>query len=152
MARMEFVTAAKNAEAEEKGEQPKPFEFTLAGEDFTAKLPSGAQLSVLSASLGEGGDAALQTALNIFDAILENKGGARIRRLLAKDIIRPAILFWGDELNEQGVIGALVEQFTGRPTTPSSASSESPKSAGRRSTGRAPSKGSTRSDSPSTDS
>lgn len=153
MARKEFVTAAKNADAEDKGEAPEPFEFGLAGQDFkTQKMPTSAQLSLLSIGLNQGDKEAIETALDIFDGILEGNGGRRLRRLLARGVVTPGLLFFGDELNEEGIIAALMEHLTGRPTTPSSASSESPKSAGRRSTGRAPAKKSTPGDSPSTDS
>jgi hypothetical protein len=152
MARMEFKTAVEKADAEAKGEAPEPFEFTLAGQEFVAALPSATQLSMLAIAIGDGGKAALETALNVFDGLLEGNGGARLRKLIANGTVKPSLLFWGDELNDQGIIGALVAQVTGRPTTPSSDSSATPKTSGRRSTGRAPGKGSTRSTSPETDS
>lgn len=150
---MEFKTAVIQADAEAKGEAPEPFEFAIGKEEFVAKLPTGTQLSMLSIGISEGSNEAMTTALNVFDGLLEGDGGKRLRRLLANGTITGGLLFWGDELNPVGIIGALVEQVSGgRPTTPSSDSSATPETSGRRSTGRARAKVSTPSDSGPTDS
>lgn len=73
--------------------------------------------------------------------------------LITRGVITRELLLGGDDSNEKGIIDSIAETVTdGRPSQPPTDSSPSRPNGGRRSTGRAPGKGSTRSTSPSDDS
>lgn len=150
MTKMQFVTAAKRAAEADSGEDY--LEFTLADQEFKATLPTPGQAAYLGVVFTSGSMAeVLAGALDMLDGLLEGDGGRRIRKLLLMGALTPELLLWGDENNEKGILGTLIElAAAGRPTTPPSDSSPSQANGGRKSTGRSPGKGSTLTDSPST--
>ncbi len=87
------------------------------------------------------------------EATAENVGTIYyLERLIEDGVVNDGIIFGGDDDNKQGLVEAIIAEWAGRPTVPSSASSSSRSGSGRPSTGRARGKGSTSGDSTSTDS
>lgn len=157
MTKMQFQAAAVRAQEEidaEEGEDApdrKVLEFSIAGEDFVADVPTLTQVILLSTSSdGATMRGMIQGCLDFLEGILHDDGIRRIKKLMAKGLITNELLLGGDENNEEGIISWIVEQVSeARPTTASDDSSPSPKTTGQRSTGRAPGKGSILSSSPS---
>jgi hypothetical protein len=137
MTKMQFVTAAQKVEEDEDDAQV--LEFSIGGEEFVANVPSTTQI-VLLATGSEAGTARslLSAVLEFMEGILQGDGYKRFRKLMVKGIITNDLLIGGD-----GDIDWIIEQVSaGRPPKPSSDSSPSPETGGKRSTGRAPGKGS----------
>lgn len=135
----EFVTAAEQDVQEAQGEE-KIFEFSIAGQTFRSKSPTPGQINILfGARRNEG----TQIVWRIFASILEDDGYQRLRDLVFENKVSPSLLFGGDELNSGGILDTIISEFAGRPTVESTTSSPSPPSAGSKSTGRSPGKGST---------
>jgi hypothetical protein len=132
-------TTGEEAEAEADEEytregDPRLRSFLIQGKEYWAKLPSTGQISVLMASRGFSSN--LQAIHNLLRNALLDDGYPAIVELLNTDTISLGFLFGGDEQNEQGILDYLIEEAVGRPTTPPTDSSASPKNGGRRSTGR----------------
>lgn len=132
---LEFQVASKQQVEKEQGVEEAVVEFSIAGQTFESRRPSPGQINIF---FGSGG-AATQTLWQIFENILVGDGYERLRKLVWDGDVPPKLLFGGDELNPGGIFDSIVKEFSGRPTEPSSGSSESPSSAGRKSTGRSPS-------------
>jgi hypothetical protein len=154
---MQFATAVDAVRDEEKAEageevEEKILEWTIAGQEFRANLPTTTQMILLSTTAeADGGTlrAMINASLQFLEGIMLDDSYPRFRRLMSKGIITQGLLIGGDGTNEQGVIDWIVSQVSGgRPTQPSADSSPSQKPAGTRSTGRAPGKGSIQSASP----
>lgn len=145
----EFQTAAEAA-APELTDSEETFDFTLANQEFRAKYPDVGQLSVLIAAKTTAGR--MIAVHRLLGILLLDDGYDRINELLTNGQITFGTLFGGDELNERGILDTMIQVAIGRPTQPSSDSGQSQRSAGRKSTGRSPGKGSTHSNSRPTDS
>jgi hypothetical protein len=146
----EFATAARLAAQDENGEPAEVIEFSIAGQEFRALPPSPGRISLLLSARG-----GAQTTRESWDFLrrqLLDDGYDRLRKLVADDIVPLDLLFLGDDLNDEGIIDFIIGADAGRPTQPSSGSSDTPSDTGSKSTGRTPARVSTRSDSPSTDS
>jgi hypothetical protein len=151
MTKMQFQAAAARVQGEideeiEDGDRPEPktLEFSLAGQDFELYVPTTTQIILLSTSTDEGTlRAMLSASMAFLEGIMIGDGYKRFRKLVANGTISNDLLLGGDGTNEQGIIDWIISQVTdARPTTSSTDSSPSPASTGKRSTGRAPGKGS----------
>lgn len=153
MTAIQFVAAAKQ-DIRNESDEPLVFEFSIAGQEFVADLPNTAQSSLILITSQSGSTAeTVAVALDILKVLLHGTGYKRLHRLMVEGLVDYNLLLWGDDRNPQGIIQSLLAQVSaGRPTVPSSDSASSPQNGGRRSTGRSPGQGSTRSASPSTDS
>ena len=90
--------------------------------------------------------------MNLAQSIMGLPARKHLERLIWERRIDFGDIMGGTEQNPEGLISSIIAEFAGRPTEPSTDSSPSQAPGGRKSTGRAPGKGSTRSTSPSTDS
>lgn len=146
---IDFKIGAKRSEAEEDGDF---VEVPLDGEVYEARLPSSGQVALFAAAFSGDVPGQAQAVFDMVEAMLGKDALIHIKSLLKNRIIDMDDLYGGGtELNpERGLIDSIMEEFTGRPTQPSTASSRSQASGGRKSTARTPGKGSTRSASPST--
>lgn len=136
----EFKVATEQAVKAQDGEE-ELFEFTIGGTEFAARRPTPGETNVLFASRGAGeGTTAIW---NFLRRVLQDNGWLKLRKLVEDGVVPPSLLFGGDDLNDGGIVDTIVEKFAGRPTQPQSDSAELPSSGGRRSTGRAPGRGST---------
>jgi hypothetical protein len=142
MTKMQFVTAAQKVEEDE--DDKRVLEFSIGGEEFVADVPSTTQIVLLATGSEQGTARALLSAvLEFMEGILQGDGYKRFRKLMVKGVITHDLLIGGDGDNEKGIIDWIIEQVSaGRPPKRSSDSSPSPETAGKRSTGRAPGKGS----------
>lgn len=137
----EFLTAAKEAVGEDE-----VLEIPLDGVIYRAYRPTDGQFAFVMATTGRHASDEDQVAgqVNFFLSLFEKEDSdALARRLL--DRTDP---FGLDMMGE--MITAMMEEWTGRPTQRSSASTRSPRTAGQKSTRRTPTPIS--SASPSTDS
>lgn len=145
---LEFHVAAK-AEAAKPGTDEDVVEVPIDGVTYIARRPTTAQVALLNASP----DATYAEAvMKMVQALLGEDGLKHIQRLIWDRRIEFGDLMGGTKSNPKGLVSAIIAEFAGRPTEPSTDSSPSRETGGRKSTGRAPGKGSTRSSSPSTDS
>lgn len=122
-------------------------EFEIAGEVFQARKPKDGQAALLLASGHRKARPADQVAavLEFLDKTLLDDGAERIRDLLSDGLIDIDDLIGGNELNDEGIIDWMFGQVDERrPTRPSTGSSGSQKSGGRKSTGRSRGPGSIR--------
>jgi len=155
MTKQQFIAAAKRVEQEDaeenEGAEPEVFEFSIAGQDFVADMPTNTQIVLLSATLSGGRTSDVLTgSLEFLEGTLRGNGYKRIRRLVAQGIVSTDLLIGGDENNDKGIVDSIVAMVSdGRPPTRSTGSSGSQKPGGKKSTGRAPGKGSILSDFPS---
>jgi len=148
---IEFRVAA----AAERGEEDV-VEVDMGGElgVVEARRITSAQAEILASRIRQ---YPTLGALDMIEAFMGSDVREYLYDLLMKGAIDRNDLIggWGENdegRNEQGLLDQLIAQFTGRPTAPSTGSSRSQSTGGRRSTARTPGKGSTRSSSPSTDS
>lgn len=143
---MRFQLAAE-PEIEETDE-PKLIEIEL-GESLVikSKYPTPGQSSLLMAGLaGRGTAAAVSAIYRFLEIVLVDNGYRIITDLIEQGQLGMDDLWGGSDVNGTGIIDYIIEQATARPTGPSTASSASPTSGGRRSTGRVRSQESTPSD------
>lgn len=142
----QFQAAARQSSG---GEEILQFEIPVSEdgdlEAFTVRLPSTGQISLVVASMDEGGVEMLASVYNFMRGLMEEDDYKRFRRLVADGTVSLELLVGGDELNEQGIIEWIIEQTASRPTKAPSDYLPSQKTGGQRSTGRSPGKGSTRS-------
>lgn len=147
----DFTVASKAAVAKDSGEEEEErvLEFSVGGQEFVSNPVTPGQIGLIVSS--DGTSESLKTLWQIFKVSLHGDGYARLRRLVVEDVVSTALLFGGDDDNEAGILDWLVQESVNdvRPTMPSTDSSQSRTTGGRRSTGRAPGKGSTLSISPS---
>lgn len=153
---IEFNVAAKAAEMD--GDEAV-VEVPIDGVVYYARRPTVAQIALLNTTMvGDGTDVRLGAAFDLLESMLGPAARHHLERLAWNRLIDFDDLVGGSEENpEGGLIDQIFEEFQNkdlveRPTQPSAASSSSQASGGRKSTGRSPGKGSTRSPSPSTDS
>jgi hypothetical protein len=140
----EFVFSSEQAVKKQDGDD-ELFEFTIAGQEFHARQPEPGEINVLFASRGAGDNT--RAVWNFLYRVLDGENPERtdyyrLRKLVEDGIMPPALLFGGDELNDEGIVDAIVREFAGRPPKSSSDSSASPSDDGPRSTGRVRGKGS----------
>lgn len=149
----DFKIASRDAVAKDSGEEEEErvIQFTLGDDVFISSKITSGQIGLIVSS--DGTSESLKTIWQVLKAALHDDGYARLRRLVAEGVVSTGLLFGGDELNpDGGILDDLITQSVeddARPTTPSTGSSQSRTNGGRRSTGRAPGKGSTLSTSPS---
>lgn len=141
------------AEAAPQVVSDKTVTAVINGVEYEARPFSAGQLAMLNVDIASGSMSQQTNGLLHFIEIVL---GEEVRDIIA-DALRVGTIdmedvLGGSEQNPDGLIGAIVSEFSGRPTKPSSGSSSKPQPGGRRSTGRAPGKGSTRSSSAPTDS
>lgn len=148
----EFMAASKAAIVQDENGDVPILEFSLDDQEFRSNLITPGQIGLIVSS--DGTSESLRTLWQVLKTVLQGDGYTRLRRLVAEGTVSTALLFGGDEENEEGILDWLVQESVSntRPTTPSTDSSPSRTTGGRRSTGRAPGKGSTLSISPSEDS
>lgn len=144
---LEFKVAAL-AEVKEAGDEEDVVEVPIEDEVYVVRRPTTAQIGLWTTGM----HTTAQIAFEAIETLLGKKGLDHIKRLIRNRQVDMDDLIGGSERNPDGLIGGILEEFAGRPTEPSTASTKSQPSGGRRSTGRSPGKGSTRSSSPSTDS
>jgi len=147
MTKQQFIAAAKRVEqedSEEEGAEPEVFEFSLAGQEFVANIPTNTQIVLLSATLSGGRQSDVLTgSLEFLEGTLQGNGYRRLRKLVAQGVVSTDLLIGGDENNDKGIVDSIVAMVSdGIPPTRSTGSSGSPKQGGKKSTGRAPGKGS----------
>jgi hypothetical protein len=145
---MEFQIASEQAVKDE--EQPdgelEVFEFSLGKHKFAARRPTPGEINVLFSTRGDV-EGTVGT-WRFLRKVLQGTGYRRLVSLVESGAVPVPLLFGGDELNPGGgIVDTIIAEFAGRPPGSSGDSSESPKDAGPRSTGRAPGRGSTSSDS-----
>jgi hypothetical protein len=135
----EFTTAARKASEDDD----KAIEFLVDGVTMHAYRPEPGQLAVMMASFASYSTVIEKTAgiINFFVGVLDEESHQiLVGRLL--DRTDPFDLEQVEEIMEW-----MVEEWAGRPTQPLSASTQSQRNGGRRSTASAPRTGSTRSSS-----
>lgn len=143
----EFKAAAKAADSPED----EILEFAIGDQEFRSKIPSTARVAMFIAALGEDATTAesVGAIFNLLRDVLLDDGYRRLRKLISDDVVDLSLLTGGGDENEDGIVDWIIGQASDRPTPASSVSSSSPASAGKKSTGRSPGKGSTLSISPS---
>lgn len=147
----EFKVAAKEA----AGETEEVIEIVFGERTLVSRIPTSGQVALFydrlaSTSAGDDEDSgAVAAVFGLLRGVLAPGDVPYLKQLLQDRRIGFDVLLGGDEEGE-GLVDALMAEYAGRPTTPSTDSSASPESTGRKSTGRSPGKGSTRSASPST--
>lgn len=148
----EFKVAAKRATSDEEEVLEIPFGERV----LTARRPTVGQLALfydraaMPPSASEPDNGPVAAVFGLLRGILGDGDVPYLRGLLSAGAIEFGTLFGGDDENESGLADAILAEWAGRPTEPSSDSSPSPAKTGRPSTGRTPGKGSTRSTSRST--
>lgn len=149
-----FKVAAKRAE--KKDDEVEVIEIPFGERTLIATLPTPGQAALFYSRLvaenneEETDNGVINAVFGLLRGVLAEGDVPYLKGLLADSLITFGTLFGGDEDNEKGLVDAILAEAAGRPTSPSSDSSPSPKSTGRPSTGRSPGKGSTRSTSRST--
>ena len=140
--------------ASEATEDEDVVEVPIEGIVYKARRPSVAQGALMAyAQAAQAGDA-LAVVFKLIKALMGEEALEHIERLVwDRRIDFGDLLGGGTEMNpEIGLVDGIFAEFSERPTQPSTASSSTRATGGRRSTGRSPGKGSTHSPSPSTDS
>jgi hypothetical protein len=137
----EFLTAAKDSTGEDD-----VIEVPLDGVLYKAYKPTDGQFAFVMATTGKHSSTADQVAgqINFFLSMFEQEDADA----LAQRLLDRRDPFGVEEVTE--IMSAMLEEWSGRPTKPSSGSSPSPRTTGRKSTQRTPK--SLSSTSPSTDS
>lgn len=132
----EFNVAVAELEAEQQdGEEPAgTLHFSINGVECTAYKPGDGQLAVLMAATGKHSSSQENVAgiINFFASVLDDEANAYIvaRLLNRRD------KFGLEEVQE--IMSWMIEEWAGRPTKPSSGSTESQDSTGPRSTEETP--------------
>ena len=144
---LEFKVAAL-AEVKEIGDDEDIVAVPIEDVTYEVRRPTSAQVGLWTTGMHTTAEVAFEAIRTLLGA----DGLEHIKRLIRNRQIDMDDLIGGSENNPDGLIGSILAEFSGRPTEPSTASTRSQPSGGRRSTGRSPGKGSTRSSSPSTDS
>lgn len=140
------VAAERSVEELEEIKQGEPwFEFGLADVDFIVReKPSPGQIAALLGGLADTGPALVRAVLHFLENIIEDRQGKLLRRMLEQKKFDFGVLWGGDELNPKGVVDTIVELASENPTGEPNGSSTQQPATGKRSTGRSPSKASTR--------
>lgn len=151
----EFQFAAARAE---KPDEALVIEIPFPTRTLISRAPTPAEVSMFnlrSNGLAPDKDpynGFIPSLFKLLDDILAPGDVEYLKEMLFEGKITIGTLFGGDDANAKGLINVILAEVSGRPTQPSSGSSSSPDSSGPKSTGRAPSRKSTSSGSPSTDS
>jgi len=126
----EFSTAGRKAP--EAFENAGPIEFVIDGETFTAYPPTPGQVAMLmvAQASNRGAEDNIAGIIDFLDGILEEDAQVTFRRRLM-DRDDP---FDFDMVEE--IVEGLIEEWSDRPTQPSSASSSSRTTGGAKSTAR----------------
>jgi len=142
----EFHVAAQAAVDDDAGEE-KVLEFSVAGQDFVASIPTTGQIALVAGSAVEGELDVIGAVFAFLKAVLHDDGYRRLRQLVQDGVLPLELVFGGDEENPMGIVDWIVQAGLGdeRPTQRSTDSSSSPRSGGPRSTGRSSGRGSIRS-------
>jgi len=132
----EFETAIKEVvEADEDGLLPGDVEFKVDGQRLVAHQPSDGQIIYLMANTAKNSSMQQQVAgaINFFTAVLDEK---------SKPYVIDRLLDYEDDFGieqVQDIMEFLIEEWSGgRPTKSPSASSQSRRSGGQKSTRRTP--------------
>lgn len=140
------------AQASEIAEDEDVVDVPINGKTYKARRPTTAQGALLNVGLtGRTMALRMEAIMNLIEALMGYEARAVVAQMVWERRIDFNDLLGGSEQNpDGGLIDQIFSEFTARPTVPSTDSSESPTSGGRKSTGRSPGRGSIRSDSPST--
>lgn len=143
------------AEAADISEDEDVVEVPIDDMVYVARRPTTAQGMLLGAALSHGGEERNTIIFDLISALMGPEALAHVKKLiLARRIDFDDLLGGGsDENPDGGLIDMIFAEFAAsddRPTQPSAASSSSRAAGGRKSTGRSPGKGSTRTTSRST--
>jgi hypothetical protein len=125
----EFTVAAK-AQADEDAEVEAPIEFKIGEEVFRAYRPTAGQIAVMTSRMDD-----LSTDMEKLAAIIDFFVGCldkESNRILSRKLMDRDDPFEMEDVND--ILSWLMEQWSGRPTQPSSASARSPRTNGRKST------------------
>lgn len=142
MTAIQFKTAAQETQKARNDEDDDVVEVDIDGEVYPARIPSVDELAMVmidiqGENMGDRIAGVWSFIAACFDEDDEERIKARIRS--RRDGLTLAFML-------TDVMPGMMEAFSGNfPTQPSTGSSGSPASSGRRSTGRSPGKGSTRS-------
>ena len=128
-----FETAARRA-APAEIDNPVVIEFQINGHDLVAQPPTSGQLLLYSLSQSKGGFDAIEGMFAFIADVTGEEGVEKVNEALHEGVDIP----WVVE-----ILNYLVGEWTGRPTKSSKGSSASPKSTGRTSTAKRPSKAKT---------
>lgn len=151
----EFKVAAKRA-AKEVDDATEVIEIPFGERTLIATVPTSGQAALFYTRLTrenneeENDNGPVNAVFGLLHSVLAKGDVPYIKELLGDSRIQFGTLFGGDGDNDAGLVESLLKEAAGRPTEPSTDSSPSQESTGRRSTGRAPGKGSTRTTSKST--
>ena len=148
---IQFQVAAQAAQA---GEEEKIVEVPIEGITYQARKLTTAQAALIPIALtGPSVVDRLGAALQMIEMLIGSAGAAHVRRLIIARRIDMGDIIGGSEQNpDGGLLDQILREFSQHPSQPSADSSSSRPNGGRKSTGRSPGKGSTHSDSTSTDS
>lgn len=145
---IEFKVAAK-AEAAKISKDEDVVEVPIEDVIYIARRPTSAQVGLLTYAQAKGENYYV-AAFDMVESMMGVEAVQHLRRLIGERRIDFDDIVGGTEQNPKGLISAVIAEFAGRPTEPSTASTGSRPSGGRRSTGRTPGKGSTSSPTAST--
>lgn len=137
---MKEFTAAARAADDPDGEI---LQFRLAGIEFTADRATTSQMALVVAAMDDGGAQMVAAIFRFLRGVLHDDGYRQLRELVAGGAVTLDLLMGGDEDNEDGIVGWLIEKSADeRPTRQPADYLPSQATTGRRSTGRSPGKGS----------
>lgn len=140
------------AEAADIGEDEDVVDVPIEGKIYKARRPTPIQGALLNEALtATNGAVRLTAVFKLIQALLGPEAKTVLEEMAWDRRIDFPDLIGGSEQNpEGGLIDQIFAEFAARPTEPSTDSSSSRTSGGRKSTGRSPGKGSIHSGSPST--
>jgi hypothetical protein len=141
MSAIEFSVAAREQTVQEDEDV---VEVPIDGKVYLARRLTMAQSALLNEALNGSGSGRVRATFDLIQGFMGPEALEHIERLIwERRIDFNDLLGGGSEQNPGGgLIDQIIEQFSARPTQPSTASSPSPVSGGRRSTGRSRGKGS----------
>ncbi|QKO02786.1 tail assembly chaperone [Microbacterium phage Kelcole] len=131
----EFQLAAERDQQEKELGEETVLEFALGEETFRAKLATPGQSSLVIGAFGQNETQAIQAVYKFLRRILLDDGYRRLTRMVEEDKVSFGVLFGGDDNNDGGIVDWIIEESASRPTRPSTESSSSPTTGGRKSTG-----------------
>lgn len=148
---IEFNIAAKEHEAAAKPDEDV-VEVPIDGVTYLARRPTLAQATLLNLTLSQTGYDRLASIFELLHYLIGAEGVAHVKQLVReRRIDYPDLIGHSEQNPNGGLVDLIFAEFTKeRPTQPSDDSSPLPAVVGRKSTGRSPGKGSTRSTSRST--